>query len=57
MVFQRTVKDILKREGFFVVSDINMKLLNGCIKDSSRQGQNDFVGAFTQYVKSTKHFL
>ena len=57
MAFQRTVEDILKREGLFVVSDINLKVLNGCIKDSSRQGQNDLVGALKRCFKSTKRFL
>ena len=38
---ERTVEDILKREGLFVVSDINLNL----------------VGALKQYVKSTKRFL
>ena len=57
MAFQRTVEDILKREGLFAVSDINLKVLNGCIKNSSGQGQKNLVGALTQYVKSTKRFL
>ena len=54
---ERTVEDILKREGLFVVGEINLKVLNGCIKNSRRQGQNDLVGALKQYVKSTKCFL
>ena len=54
---EKSVKEVLYREGIFTVCDINLKVLNGSISDISRQGQNDLVGALAQYVKSTKRFI
>ena len=51
---EKSVEEVLYREGIFTVCDINLKVLNGGISDISRQGQNDLVGALAQYVKSTK---
>ena len=54
---EKSVEEVLYREGIFTVCDINLKVLNGCVGDISRQGQNDLVGALAQYVKSTKRFI
>ena len=52
------MEDILNCERRVLsVSDINLKVLNRCINDISRQGQNDLVGALAQYIKSIKRFL
>ena len=42
---EKTVEEVLYAEGIFTACDINLKVLNGCISDRSRQGQNDLVGA------------
>ena len=54
---EKSVEEVLYREGIFTVCDINLKVISGCIGDISRQGQNDLVGALAQYVKSTKRFI
>ena len=54
---EKSVERVLYAEGIFTVCDINLKVLNGCISDISRQGQNDLVGALAPYVKSTKRFF
>ena len=54
---EKSVEEVLHREGLFIVCAINLNVLNGCISDISRQGQNDLVGALGQYVKSTKLFM
>ena len=54
---EKSVEEVLYREGVFTVCDINLKVLNGFISDVSWQGQNDLVGALAQYVKSTKRFI
>ena len=54
---EKSVEEVLYREGIFTVSDINSKVPNRCICDISRQGQNDLVGALAQYVKSTKRSI
>ena len=42
---EKTVEKVLYAEGIFTACDINLKVLNGCISDISKQGQNDLVGA------------
>ena len=54
---EKSVEEVLYREGIFTVCDINLKVLNGGISDISRHGQIDLVGALAQYVKSTKRFI
>ena len=47
---EKSVEEVLYREGIFTVCDINLKVLNGFISEISRQGQNDLVGALAQYI-------
>ena len=53
---EKTVEDVLNREGLNTVSDITLKVLNGSIDGISRQGQTDLIGALILYIKSTKRF-
>ena len=53
---EKSVEEVLYREGIITVCDINLKVLKGGISDISRQRKND-LGALAQYVKSTKRFI
>ena len=53
---EKTVEEVLYREGLNTVSDITLKVLNGSIDGISPQGQTDLIGALIQYIKSTKRF-
>ena len=37
---EKSVEGVLYAEGIFTVCDINLKVLNGCISDISRQGRS-----------------
>ena len=52
---EKSVEEVLYREGIFTVCGINLKVLNGGICDISRQGQNDLVGALAQAIPRTCH--
>ena len=53
---EKTVEDVLNREGLNTVSDITLNVLNGSIDGISRQGPTDLIGALILYIKSTKRF-
>ena len=44
-ILESTVEDIINREGLTLISDINLKTLNGVIDDDSKQAQNEILSA------------
>lgn len=55
-ILEKTVEDILHRQGLNTISDIDLKVLNGEIEDINKETQNELIGALLEYIRCTKRF-
>ncbi|MEW8546767.1 MAG: reverse transcriptase domain-containing protein [Candidatus Thiodiazotropha sp.] len=55
-ILEKTVEDILNREGLNSIRDVSLKVLIGNVENISKQGQNDLVGALLHYIQCTNRF-